>query len=110
MKIIYFKITIQGLSAHGSAPHSGHDALTAASSVIMNLQAIASRINNPLNPFSLTVETLNGGTNYNIIPDRAELKGSLLTESAEFVPEARKLIEKIVKDSVDVYGCSATLE
>ena len=52
MKTTNFKITIQGLSAHGSAPHSGHDALVAASSTIMNLQAIASRINNPLNPFS----------------------------------------------------------
>jgi metal-dependent amidase/aminoacylase/carboxypeptidase family protein len=110
LKTTNFKITIQGLSAHGSAPHSGHDALVAASSTIMNLQAIASRINNPLNPFSLTVSTFDGGTRFNIIPDHAELKGSFVTESAEFAAKASKLIEKIVKDSVDVYGCSATIE
>ena len=104
-----FIITLQGLSAHGSAPHSGHDALVAASSVVMNLQALASRINNPLNPFTLTIQSLNGGTRFNIIPDDAKLEGFFLSESTDFALEAKKILEKITKDAADIYGCTAAL-
>lgn len=110
MKTTNFKITIKGLSAHGSAPHAGHDALVAAAAVVMNLQAVTSRINDPLNPFALNIGIMDGGTRFNIIPDHAELKGSFFSGSEEFAGKAKKLIEKIVNDSADVYGCTATIE
>ena len=37
-------LTITGTSAHGSTPHLGHDAIVAASAVIMDIQTLVSRI------------------------------------------------------------------
>ena len=42
-----FNLTITGTSAHGSTPHLGHDAIVAASAVIMDIQTLVSRISDP---------------------------------------------------------------
>lgn len=38
-----FTLTVHGTATHGSMPHLGHDAIVAASAVIMNLQTLVSR-------------------------------------------------------------------
>ena len=43
-----FKITVHGVSTHGSMPHLGKDAIVAASSILLGLQHIVSRVNDPL--------------------------------------------------------------
>lgn len=57
-------------SAHGSAPDQGKDA------VVMGLQTLSSRVNDPQNTFVLTVGMMNGGTQSNIIADEVELVGT----------------------------------
>ena len=61
---------IHGRSAHGSAPDQGKDA------VVMGLQTLSSRVNDPQNTFVLTVGMMNGGTQSNIIADEVELVGT----------------------------------
>lgn len=56
-----FIITLHGKSAHGSAPHEGTDAIVAAAAVVMGLQTLVSRKNDPQNTFVLTVGMMNGG-------------------------------------------------
>ena len=72
-----FKLTIHGVSAHGSAPHLGVDAVTAACSIVMNLQMLVSRFNCPSDPMVLTIGKIYGGTQYNCIPDRVEIEGTI---------------------------------
>lgn len=67
---------IHGRSAHGSAPDQGKDAIVAAAAVVMGLQTLSSRVNNPQNTFVLTVGMMNGGTQSNIIADEVELVGT----------------------------------
>lgn len=64
---------IHGRSAHGSAPDQGKDAIVAAAAVVMGLQTLSSRVNDPQNTFVLTVGMMNGGTQSNIIADEVEL-------------------------------------
>lgn len=66
---------IHGRSAHGSAPDQGKDAIVAAAAVVMGLQTLSSRVNDPQNTFVLTVGMMNGGTQSNIIADEVELVG-----------------------------------
>ena len=61
---------IHGRSAHGSAPDQGKDA------IVMGLQTLSSRVNDPQNTFVLTVGMMNGGTQSNIIADEVELVGT----------------------------------
>lgn len=105
-----FTITIKGLSAHGSAPHLGHDAIVAAASVVMNLQTFASRVNNPLNTLVVTIGTIHGGQRFNIIANRVVMEGTVRT----FSRQLRKTIDadllKIVKGTAEALGCEAEFE
>ena len=67
---------IHGRSAHGSAPDQGKDAIVAAAAVVMGLQTLSSRVNDPQNTFVLTVGMMNGGAQSNIIADEVELVGT----------------------------------
>lgn len=67
---------IHGRFAHGSAPDQGKDAIIAAAAVVMGLQTLSSRVNDPQNTFVLTVGMMNGGTQSNIIADEVELVGT----------------------------------
>lgn len=67
---------IHGRSAHGSAPDQGKDAIVAAAAVVMGLQTLSRRVNDPQDTFVLTVGMMNGGTQSNIIADEVELVGT----------------------------------
>lgn len=105
-----FKLTVFGEAAHGSSPHLGRDALVAASAIVMNLQAISSRMNDPLGALVLTVGTMNGGQNYNIIPDRIEMEGTVRTFNREFQNSMKGRILEIAENTARCYGCTVDLE
>ena len=75
---------IHGRSAHGSAPDQGKDAVVAA--VVMGLQTLSSRVNDPQNTFVLTVGMMSGGTQSNIIADEVELVGTTLPSTSTKTP------------------------
>ena len=72
-----FKIIVKGVGAHGSAPHLGADAITAACSIVMNLQMLVTRFNCATDPMVLTIGKIHGGNQYNCIADRVELEGTV---------------------------------
>lgn len=61
-------ISVHGSSAHGSTPHLGKDAIVAASSFILNAQALVSRLNNPLKPLVFTVSGLTAARSLTLLP------------------------------------------
>lgn len=105
-----FKITVHGVSAHGSQPHNGRDAIVAASAIICNLQTIVSRINDPLNSLVVSVGTIKAGTQFNIITDTAVMEGTVRAHTAQ----ARGLVEENMRRIVDAtalaMGCTAEVE
>ena len=105
-----FKITVHGVSAHGSQPHNGRDAIVAASAIICSLQTIVSRINDPLNSLVVSVGTIKAGTQFNIITDTAVMEGTVRAHTAQ----ARGLVEENMRRIVDAtalaMGCTAEIE
>ena len=105
-----FDIEIEGYSAHGAAPHDGHDAIAAAGSVIMNLQTFVSRQNNPINPMVVTIGTIQGGNRWNIIAGHVHMDGTIRT----FDPVVRKTIQDdlrvIVENTCAAFRCKGTFE
>lgn len=102
-----FTIQIHGVSAHGSAPNLGKDAIVAAAAVVMALQTLPSRINNPFDSLVVTVGMMNGGTKENIISDHVELVGTVRVFNKEFRRSMPERIEKLVKSVAEGYGCTA---
>ena len=75
----YFTIRVQGRGCHGSTPHQGVDALTAAAHILLALQELHARELAPGTEAVLTVGTIQGGTAPNAIADSCELRGTIRT-------------------------------
>ena len=98
-----FRIAVKGRQTHGARPWAGVDPIVLASQVVLALQTIASRqIDVTSDPAVLTVGIFNAGNRSNIIPDKAELEGTLRT----FSPESRDFIMRRVKETAEAIAAS----
>ena len=74
-----FMYKITGKGCHGSAPQNGLDPIIAAARLVGSLQEIVSRKISPRETAVLSVTKVLSGTSWNIIPDTAELEGTVRT-------------------------------
>ena len=74
-----FKIRIKGLSSHGAEPQNGRDPIAASAAVISSLQTIVSRNVSPADQALVSVTHIEGGSNWNIIPEEVLLEGTIRT-------------------------------
>jgi len=81
-------ITINGQGGHGAVPHEARDPIVLAARLVLALQTLVSRENNPIDPVVITVGSIHGGTQANIIPDQVKLQLSVRT----FKPDVRKRV------------------
>jgi amidohydrolase len=76
-------ITIRGYGGHGAAPNMTKDPIVIAAELVVFLQTIVSREQDPLQPSVITVGSFHAGTKHNIIPDEAHLQLTVRTMSPE---------------------------
>jgi hippurate hydrolase len=86
-------IDVKGLGGHGASPQNTKDPIVLASRIVMALQTLVSRENDPLEPAVVTVGSFHAGTKSNIIPDQAKL--ALTVRS--YTPETRQLLLNGIK-------------
>ena len=87
-----FKLEFFGRSTHAATPHHGKDALAAAVRAYTSIKLMMSTELTPMERFICSIGKLNAGTAQNIIPDYAEMVGTIRT----FNPEIDKyIIERI---------------
>jgi amidohydrolase len=67
-------ITVIGRGGHGSSPQTAIDPIVLGARIVVALQTLVSRENNPLDPAVVTVGSFHAGTKHNIIPDEARLQ------------------------------------
>ena len=79
-------IIVHGRGGHAAAPHKTVDSIVLAARIVLGLQTIVSRENNPIDPVVITVGSINGGIAGNVIPDEVRLQLSVRT----YTPEVRK--------------------
>jgi amidohydrolase len=72
-----FDIELIGKGGHGAMPEKAVDPIVAAAELVALLQTIASREVAPAEPVVVTVGSLHAGTTFNVIPERAQLQGSV---------------------------------
>jgi len=94
-----FVVEIRGQGGHGAAPHQTVDPVVLAAQAIVALQTIVSRRLDPVDPGVVTIGTIHGGTQDNIIPERVVLTGTLRSLSDEvydqLVREVRRTLEVV---------------
>ncbi len=92
-----FEIKIKGIGGHGAAPQGTIDAVVVASHLVQALQTIVSRNTNPLESTVITIGTINGGHNFNIIADEVTLSGT----ARAYTEENRNLIKTRMAEIID---------
>jgi amidohydrolase len=98
-----FEITIKGKGGHGSAPHETVDAIAIGTALVTQLQYIASRRVDPLNPVVLSVGSFHAGNAKNVIADNAVMKGTVRTLDEDlrlFMEEEIKLMANEICESM----------
>ena len=104
------RITVHGLAAHGAMPQKGHDALVAASAIVMALQPLVSRETDPNAALVLTIGTIRSGSAYNIVPGDAVMTGTCRTFSRELHAAMPERIRRVAESVAGAYGCTAEVE
>ena len=87
-------ITIKGKGGHAAAPHLTADTILIASQLVVALQQIISRNNNPLSPSVLSITSFQGGYTTNVIPSEVKLMGTFRALNEEWRFKAHELIRK----------------
>ena len=97
-------MTIKGKGGHAASPHLCIDPILIASHLIISLQQVVSRNNNPHNPSVLSITSIKGGATTNVIPNEVKLKGTFRAMDEEWRYHAHNLIRKIATDLVHSMG------
>src|SRR6185312_2367367 len=97
-------ITIKGKGGHAAAPHLTADTILIASQLVVNLQQVISRMNDPLNPSVLSITSIQGGNTTNVIPSEVKLIGTFRAMNEEWRFKAHDLIRKICKNTAEMGG------
>jgi amidohydrolase len=90
---LYF--TIKGAGGHAAAPQTTVDTILVASQIIVALQQVISRNNNPFSPSVLSITSFQGGHTTNVIPSEVKLMGTFRALDEAWRFKAHGLIRKI---------------
>ena len=74
-----FAITVEGKGGHAAMPHTTLDPVAAASQLVLALQTVVSRTVDPLDSAVVSVTKFHAGDAYNVIPQKAQLAGTVRT-------------------------------
>ncbi|MBC7867187.1 MAG: M20/M25/M40 family metallo-hydrolase, partial [Gloeobacteraceae cyanobacterium ES-bin-316] len=102
-------ISIKSKGGHAAAPQFTADTILIASHLIVSLQQIVSRNNNPFNPSVLSITSFQGGNATNVIPSEVKLMGTFRAMNEEWRFKAHELITKQTMELVAAMGAEATV-
>lgn len=103
-------LTIHGKSAHGAQPHQSVDAIVAACAVVEHLQTVVSRRVNPLEPVVVSIGTIQGGTQSNIIANKVELSGTVRCFSPDLRERLPDMLQSIACKTAEAHGATCSFE
>jgi amidohydrolase len=105
-----FSVKLTGRGGHGALPHQTIDPVYAASQVVVALQSIVSRNVSPLKAAVVTVAQIRAGEAFNVIPQTAEIRGTIRT----FEPEVRERVverfRQVVEGVAQALGCTVDID
>ncbi len=105
-----FTLTVQGRGGHGAAPHLAVDPVLAAAHIVAAFQSIVSRNVNPQDSVVVSVGQFLAGTTFNVIPDKAILKGTVRSYNNDLHRMIYRRILEMATKMADAFSCTATME
>jgi amidohydrolase len=103
-------ITIKAKGGHAAAPQHTADTILIASQLIVSLQQIISRNNDPFNPSVLSITSFQGGNSTNVIPSEVNLMGTFRAMNEAWRFKAHDLIKKQATELVTSMGAQIDIK
>lgn len=101
-----FEITIKGRGAHAAMPHKSIDPVIVAAHLVTALQTLVSRETSPTDSLVVSVTQINAGTANNIIPETAEMKGTVRCLTQSMREATPRNMERVVAGICSALGAS----
>lgn len=106
-----WSLTVTGRQTHGSRPWDGVDPITVAAQILLASQSMIARQVNIVNtPVVLTAGQFNAGVRFNIIPDQAQLVGTLRTYDPQVREDVIARLDRIAQAHAQAADAQATLQ
>jgi hippurate hydrolase len=106
-----FTIHVIGKGGHAARPHASVDTTVMGSQIVMALQTIAARNTDPVGAVVVSVTSFRTESEaWNVIPERAELRGTVRTFDAGLRKMAEGRLKSIVTLTAEALGGRAEIE
>ncbi len=105
-----FTVRITGKGGHGAIPQQTIDPVVAAAQIVSSLQTIVSRNVAPLETAVVSVTTVQAGTAFNVIPQTAELTGTIRTFDPAVRQKVVQRFEQIARGVGEALGCQVDVK
>ena len=101
-----FRITVHGKAGHGSNPHVGVSALTAAANIVLAAETIPTMEVDNRESAVMSICMLEAGTAENIIPDKAVIRGTIRTYDNDISEYCTKRLREMSELIAATYKCT----
>ncbi|MBA2413544.1 MAG: amidohydrolase [Burkholderiaceae bacterium] len=105
-----FDIKVIGKGAHAAMPHLGVDPVFVAVQVVNGLQGIITRVKKPIDSAVLSVTMIQAGEATNVIPESAQIRGTVRTFRDDVTALVEKQMRRIVEMTCAAHGAEGTTD
>jgi hippurate hydrolase len=99
-----FVVTVRGRGGHASEPHRALDPIPVACEIVLALQSAVTRRMDTFDPAVVTVARVRAGSTSNVIPETAELFGTMRTVSERARRRVCETVERVASGVAAAHG------
>ncbi len=100
-------IRVSGKGGHGARPEQTIDPILVAANIVTALQSVVSRNTDPQDAVVVSITKINAGSAFNIIPETAEMAGTIRTFDMDVQEKTRAAITRLVEGVAAGFGARA---
>jgi hippurate hydrolase len=103
-------IRVVGRGGHASEPHRALDPIPVACEIVQALQTMITRTIDVFDPSVVTVGRITAGTTNNVIPEVAEIEGTIRATSERTRAKVHDGIRRVAEGIAAAHGCNCEVE
>ena len=105
-----FRAVIHGKGSHAALPYMGIDPVPVACQMVMAWQTIITRNRRPIDPGVISATMIHTGEAINVVPDSAEIRGTVRTFSVEVLELIERRMREVAEHTAAAFGATCEFE
>ena len=105
-----FRVVIRGKGSHAALPYLGIDPVPAACQMVLAWQTIITRNRRPIDPGVISATMIHTGEATNVVPDSAEIRGTVRTFSTEVLDMIERRMREVAEHTAAAFGATCEFE